>query len=63
LEDYARQSYSARRVEATGGPRLRFNRWLSADANMGFARRFVNGRAPFEPYTQFYGVISVTLSR
>ncbi|PNU05599.1 outer membrane beta-barrel protein [Novosphingobium guangzhouense] len=63
LEDYAKQPYSARRIEATGGPRLRFNRWLSADATLGFARRFVNGVAPFEPYSQFYGMISVTVSR
>jgi hypothetical protein len=62
-EDYAREDYSARRFELSAGPRLRFNRWLSADATAGFAKRFVNGPAPFEPYSQFYGLISVTFAR
>lgn len=63
LEDYAKQPYSARRIEASGGARIRFNRWLSADTSLGFARRFVNGPAPFERYSQFYGMISMTFSR
>lgn len=63
LEDYAREDYSARRFEVSAGPRLRFNRWLSAEANLGFARRFVSGRAPFEPYSQVYGLVSVTFAR
>lgn len=63
LEDYAKQPYAARRVEVSAGPRLRLNRWLSADASLGYARRFVNGTAPFEPYSQFYGFISVTFAR
>lgn len=63
LEDYAKQPYSARRIEISAGPRLRFNRWLFADANLGYARRFVNGPAPFEGYSQVYGLISITLSR
>lgn len=63
LEDYARKDYSARRFEVSAGPRLRFNRWLSAEANLGFAKRFVNGPAPFEPYSQFYGLVSVTFAR
>jgi len=63
LEDYAKQDYAARRVEVSAGPRLRFNRWLSADASIGCAKRFVNGAAPFEPYTQFYGLLSITFAR
>jgi hypothetical protein len=63
LEDYGNKPYSAWRFEASAGPRLRFNRWLYADANLGYAKRFVHGTAPFEPYSQFYGLLSVTLAR
>lgn len=63
LEDYARHSYSARRVEFSAGPRLRLNRWLMADATLGFARRSVSGTPPFEPYSQAYALISVTIAR
>lgn len=63
LEDYGKQPYSARRLELTGGPRVRLNRWLSADASMGYSRRSVNGRGPFEPYAQIYATLSVTLAR
>ncbi|WP_159981793.1 MULTISPECIES: outer membrane beta-barrel protein [unclassified Novosphingobium] len=63
LEDYGKQPYSARRFDVSAGPRLRFSRWLSANASAGYTRRFVNGSAPFEPYSQFYGLISVTLAR
>ncbi|WP_232495445.1 outer membrane beta-barrel protein [Novosphingobium kaempferiae] len=63
FEDYGKQPYSARRFEITCGPRVRLNRWLSADANMGFSRRFVNGAAPFEPYAQLYAILSVTFAR
>lgn len=63
LEDYGKQTYSARRFEVSGGPRLRLNRWLSADANLGYARRFVSGPAPFEPYSQAYALLSVTFAR
>ncbi|KQM13767.1 hypothetical protein ASE49_11925 [Novosphingobium sp. Leaf2] len=63
LEDYAKQKYSARRLEINGGPRLRFNRWLSMDVTGGYAQRFVNGAAPFEKYSQVYGLVSVVLAR
>jgi hypothetical protein len=63
LEDYAHQDYASRRFEVSAGPRWRINRWLSADASVGYARRFVNGRAPFEPYSQIYGLISVTFAQ
>lgn len=63
LEDYAKQTYSARRLEVNAGPRLRLNRWLSVDITGGYARRFVNGVAPFEKYSQVYGLVSVVLAR
>lgn len=63
LEDYGKQPYSARRFDVSAGPRLRFSRWLSANVNVGYSRRFVNGPAPFEPFSQFYGLLSVTLAR
>ncbi|MEE4454456.1 outer membrane beta-barrel protein [Novosphingobium resinovorum] len=63
LEDYAKRPYAARRLEIAGGPRLRFNRWLSADASISYAKRFVSGSAPFEPYSQFCGMLSVTFAR
>lgn len=63
LEDYANKKYSAKRFEVFGGPKLRLNRTLSATANFGYARRFVSGSPPFEPYSQVYGLISVTVAR
>jgi hypothetical protein len=63
LEDYGKQPYSARRFEISLGPNLRFNRWLSANVSAGYAKRFRNGPAPFEPYSQVYGLVSVTLAR
>lgn len=63
FEDYGDADYSARRIEFNAGPRLRLNRWLSADANVGYAHRFVDGAAPFEPYSQFYGMVSLTFAR
>jgi len=63
LEHYSKQPYSAQRLEITGGPHFRFNRWLAADVTMGFSRRFVNGIAPFEPYSQLYAILSVTLAK
>lgn len=63
LEDYSKTSYSAQRVEVSAGPRLRFNRWLSAEGTVGYARRFVQGRAPFDRYSQVYALVSITLAR
>lgn len=63
LEDYGKQTYSAHRAELNGGPRYRVNRWLTLDANAGYVRRIARGPAPFEPYSQLYGMISVTLAR
>ena len=63
LEDYAHEDYSAGRYEISAGPRFRFNRWLSANANVGFTKRFVNGPAPFDRYSKVVAVLSVTLAR
>ncbi|WP_429277498.1 outer membrane beta-barrel protein [Novosphingobium gossypii] len=63
LEDYAKQPYSARRAEVNVGPRYRFNRWLTIDANAGYAQRLVRGPAPFEPFSQFYGMVTLRLAR
>lgn len=63
FEDYGQQPYSARRFEITGGPRVRLSRWLSANASVGFSRRYVNGAAPFEPYSQLYALLAVTFAR
>jgi len=63
VEDYGKQPYSGRRFEISGGLRLRFNRWLRTDGAAGFAKRTVQGPAPFQPFTQFYGMISLTLAR
>ncbi|MGF7154722.1 hypothetical protein GGR40_002507 [Novosphingobium gossypii] len=63
LEDYAKQPYSARRTEINAGPRHRFNRWLTIDATAGYAQRFVRGPAPFEPFSQLYGMVTLSLAR
>ncbi|WP_379485665.1 outer membrane beta-barrel protein [Novosphingobium soli] len=63
VEDYGDRDYSGRRLELGGGPRFRVNRWLTLEANVNYARRWVHGPAPFEPFSRVYGGISVTLAR
>lgn len=63
FEDYTKKPYSARRFEISSGPQWRFNRNLAARGSLGYAKRFVQGPAPFEQYSQVFGMISLTLAR
>lgn len=63
VEDYGKQPYSGRRFEISGGPRIRLNRRFRVDGTLGFVRRAALGAAPpFQPFTQAYGLFSVTFA-
>ncbi|GGZ09305.1 hypothetical protein GCM10011614_25150 [Novosphingobium colocasiae] len=64
FEDYGHATYSARTLSLSAGPVWRINNWLSAQASVSYSQRFAQGRgAPFDPYRQFGGMISLTVAR